>query len=101
MKFQDLKFRLHGFAQQDATHAQVTFDNGYGLSVITGDFAFYCGDGTYEVAVTHYDRLCYATPITGDVLMYQTPEEITELMARVSELPKDKHCRHSKAKQNG
>ena len=85
MTFQDLKFRPHpcGFGVQ----ARVTFPNGYGLSVATADWMFYSRPHNSEVAVTHHDKLCYTTPLTDGVLGYQTPDDVTALMERVSQLP--------------
>jgi hypothetical protein len=34
-----------------------------------------------------YSKLCYDTPITGDVMGYLEPEDITEIMKQVEELP--------------
>jgi hypothetical protein len=62
--------------------ARVDFPNGYGLSIINGPFA-YCDSNTFEVAITRDGSLCYDTPITDDVLGYQTLEDIEALMKKV------------------
>jgi len=82
--FNDLNFQKHPiipFGQ----HAEMEFKNGYGISVVNGRGA-YSRTGTYEVAVLYNGDLCYNTDITDDVLGYQTPEQVTEVMRRIQEL---------------
>jgi hypothetical protein len=71
--------------------AKLFFSNGYGVSVITGETAYSSDDRPYELAVlkgTEEDfNLCYDTPITDDVVGYQTAEEVTQLMLRIQHLP--------------
>lgn len=77
MTFNDLKFRPHEiFCGIIAAHE---FPNGYGISVVESDFT-YNDEGTYEVGITHNGYLTYNTPITEDVLGFQTPEDINELL---------------------
>ena len=63
------------------------FPNGYGLSLIPES------DGeTYEMAVLeHTDgakcQITYESPLTQDVLRFQTREEIWELRDRIRNLP--------------
>lgn len=59
--------------------ARMDFPNGYGISVISGAW-LYCDDDTFEVAIFKDGHLCYDTPITDDVLGYQTQEDITKIM---------------------
>lgn len=71
----------------NGTQKRFTFENGYTLSVITGDGA-YCTDGTYEVAVLKNGELCYDTHITDDVIGYCSPEKVVEILTEVSKLPR-------------
>lgn len=82
-KFEDLEFTPHPVEGSNAFHE---FPNGYGVSVITGSQHFYCGPDTYEVGITKDGKLNYKTEFTEDVLAYQTPEEITELMTNLKKL---------------
>ena len=77
MTFNDLKFRQHEIFC--GTIAKYEFPNGYGVSVVESDFT-YNDEGTYEVGITHNGYLTYNTPITKDVLGFQTPEDINELL---------------------
>lgn len=77
MTFNDLKFRQHEIFC--GTIVKYEFPNGYGISVVESDFT-YNDEGTYEVGITHNGYLTYNTPITKDVLGFQTPEDINELL---------------------
>lgn len=64
----------------EGVRAGIHFENGYGISVIRTEYA-YCDYQTYEVAILDKDgHVCYDTPITNDVLGYQTEEDITRIM---------------------
>lgn len=64
------------------------FENGYGISVITGSSSFKCnGYNDYEVAVIVEGEdgveVCYTTEITNDTLGYQTEEEVIAIANRI------------------
>lgn len=80
--FEDLEFNTHRNFPLFNKQAVLEFTNGWGLSVINGKYA-YCDDKTYEVAVLWRGNLDYSTDITDDVLPYQTPEQITEIMKKL------------------
>ena len=69
---------------------------GYGVSIVGGDNStglYGNGESTFELAVIkgnqdHWE-LCYTTPITDDVIGWNSKQEITELMKQVQELPND------------
>lgn len=83
--FRDLEFEEPDFLR--FVRARLNFPNGYGISVIKGPYA-HSGIGTYEVAVLYENDLCYTTPITDDVLGYQTPEQITNIMKELQNYEK-------------
>lgn len=98
--FNDLQFDPHRTG--DGLHGKAFFENGYGISVVRfklGIFSsFRNGYGSYtenenqwEVAVLRGDNeeytLCYDTPITDDVIGYQSEDDVAELMRRIQELP--------------
>lgn len=86
--FKDLEFKSRAtFFSGEELYAVMNFDNGYGISVLQSKYA-YCDKkkNTYEVAILRGDRICYDTPITDDVLGYQTKEQVTEVMKRIQEL---------------
>lgn len=84
--FKDLRFTAHPAIMMGFhTQARMDFENGYGVSVVTGSSA-YCGMDTYEVAIMKNGDLCYSTDITDDVLGYQTPDEITDVMIKLQSL---------------
>jgi hypothetical protein len=74
--FDDLQFVPHPLG---GTRARWEFDNGYGISVVHGPL-FYCDEDTFEVAILKDDRITYDTPLTNDVLGYQTSEDINNIL---------------------
>ncbi len=77
MTFNNLNF--HIYKSGDGIYAHYKFPNGYGISVIRS-FYSYSDEDTYEVAIIHNDDITYSTPLTNDVLSYQTPEDINKLL---------------------
>lgn len=78
-KFNDLKFERHSNRPYFDWQAKIEFDNGYGISVISGQKA-YCDKGTFEVAILKNGRIAYDTKLTYDVLGWQTPKDIDRIM---------------------
>jgi len=66
-----------------------TFANGYGVSIIDHD-----GSYDLELGVLHPDSLCYATPVTSDVLGYLTDDEARAAVLAVQALPENPTCGH-------
>ena len=75
-------------------HYVIKFDNGYALSIVAGSW-LYSGDSTYEVAVLKKDEdgdysVNYEPEfVEGDVLGYQTVEEIQEHIKELSVFKKE------------
>ena len=88
-RFEDLKFDKHPILGLQNI-AQCRFPNGYGLSVVNGEYA-YCSNGTYEVAILHNGEVTYDTPLTNDVMPCVTPKRITELIGIVKGWNKDQY----------
>lgn len=98
--FDNLAFVEHpalGDIYKGTIQALIMFDNGYGVSVVTGPAG--CGlysnikEGTYEIAAIKGNSLKWdlvypkGTSFEVDVLGHKTPEEITKLMAELQKLP--------------
>lgn len=82
--FNDLKFERHPY---DGEKTSMMFDNGYGVSVITGSMWYSSGTHeNYELAIIDNDSLVYGEITGGDVLGYLTSEEVTDIMKQVQEL---------------
>jgi len=73
-------------------HIVKNFENGYGISVIDNGIGSQAG--LLELAVLHYSRLCFRTPITSNVHGWLTQKEVDILSKRVEALPKDLNCNH-------
>lgn len=82
------------------------YPNGYGASIIQGPYSYGGPEGRYELAVLHgddrlgYGSLCYATPVTSDVLGWLTPEDVTEKLHQINKLERNDTCTH-KADRSG
>lgn len=88
-EFKNLRFIKHPVNGFDNI-AQCEFPNGYGLSVVNGEYAC-CKKDTYEVGILHNGELTYNTPLTDDVLPDVSPERIDELIATVKSWKKDQY----------
>lgn len=90
MNFSDLDFQPHAVHPNDGVHAVHLFDNGYGVSVVRTPFSYGGQQGLYEVAVIQGDQdnwqITYDTSITGDVLGWQTPQDVDNVLNQVQSL---------------
>jgi hypothetical protein len=67
--------------------SRLTFDNGYGVSVVKGPYTYGGNQGLYELAVLGKDgELSYDTPIADDTIGYLTQQEVTDIMKQIQEL---------------
>jgi hypothetical protein len=67
--------------------ARMTFENGYGVSVVSHTYSYGGKDGLFEVAVLGKDgNLTYDTPVTNDVIGYLTEEDVTDVLKQVQKL---------------
>ena len=83
--FEDIEFKPHPLG--NGIHGVITFDNGYGASVVRHDYSYGGKDGLYELAVLDKDgELTYDTPITDGVMGYLTPEDVTEILIQIQDL---------------
>jgi hypothetical protein len=63
------------------------FENGYGASVIRTTHSYGGHIGLYELAILDNDgKLTYDTPITGDVLGFLSPKEVTNYLIQIQDL---------------
>ena len=72
------------------------FSNGYGASVVSHQYSYGGKDGLFEIAVTHADRLCYASPVTDDVLGYLTHADVMDTLMQIMTLPPTDYCSHNR-----
>ncbi len=85
MKFEELVFEEHSLGD-GATRAKVTFNNGYGASIVCGEQFYTSETQPYELAVWHNGSLCYDTELTDDVIGYLTEDDVTELLGKIEQL---------------
>ena len=86
-KFEDLDFKKLTDQYMSGVQARMTFENGFGVSVVSHTYSYGGKDGLFEVAVLGKDgNLTYDTPVTNDVVGYLNPDEVTEIMEQVQKL---------------
>ena len=84
-QFKDLQFKKH--PQLDGVVSRITFDNGYGASVVKHEFSYGGKDGLYELAVLDKNgNLTYDTPITNDVIGYLREIDVTDVMEKIQKI---------------
>lgn len=83
--FKDLEFnaKVNG---SGGDQAKLDFDNGFGVSVITGGESYSDESNPFELAVLKDKHLCYDSTITDDVLGYLTLTQVTYYMKRIQGL---------------
>lgn len=85
--FKDLEFKPHRF-HPDGVTSRIHFSNGYGVSVVRHEASYGNERGLYELAVLDAaGELVYNTPITEDTIGWLRPEDVTDVMKKVQELP--------------
>lgn len=87
MTFKDLKFEnqknqfLHGI------QSRISFDNGYGASVVMNRYSYGGQEGLYEVAVLKDNEIDYDNPVAnGDVIGNLTAEQVTKILIEIQKL---------------
>ena len=86
MKITDLEFKPHPVGL-GGTQAKPSFANGYGASVITGEYFYTTITEPYEIAVIGPNgKLDYTTPVTDDVCGYLTEDAANAVLAQIEAL---------------
>ena len=81
--FNDLEFKLKTHTNE-GKHARLMFRNGWGVSVITGNYAIIDKDHPYELAVLKDNHINYDhIESQGDVVGYLTAKNVTTIMIRI------------------
>lgn len=81
--FKDLNFKSHP-NHMGGVQAVITFDNGYGASVVCTPHTYGGDKGLYELAVLGKNgHITYDTPITNDVIGYLKEEEVTKILEQI------------------
>jgi len=84
--FKDLEFKEHP-NHLGGVQAVITFDNGYGASVVCTPHTYGGDKGLYELAVlVKNGHLTYATPVTDDVIGYLRDIDVTDVMEKIQQL---------------
>lgn len=91
MKMEKFGYPCEYYMDAIKTHHWVfNFDNKYGVSVIGGGqpnvLSMIYGDGknNFEVAILRNGAIVYDTPLTNNVLPYQTTDDVRKILDTVS-----------------
>jgi len=86
--FNDLEFIDHPMgAEYGGIISRISFDNGYGASIVKGPMSYGGDRGLYELAVLDSNGdLTYDTPVTSDVEGYLSEEDVTKLLEQIQKL---------------
>lgn len=89
-EFKDLEFEAME-CSKPLERSALKFDNGFGISVITGGYSYSKGlHDLYEIAMLDNTGELVYTEITDyDVVGYLTAEQVTEYMHKIQSAPKD------------
>jgi hypothetical protein len=69
--------------------SRMSFDNGYGVSVVSHTYSYGGKKGLYEVAVLDSEGdLTYETPVTNDVIGHLSEKGVSDVMKQVQGLTK-------------
>lgn len=87
--FEDLEFeKIEDAPYQVGVKCRTTFSNGYGASVVSHTYSYGGKQFLYEIAVLDPDgEITYETPVTDNVIGYLTPEEVTQVLTDIQNLP--------------
>jgi hypothetical protein len=81
--FNDLKFNEHP-THPNGVQARITFENGYGASIVKTPYSYGGNKGLYELAIFGKDgHITYDTPITNDVMGYLKEDEVTDILKQI------------------
>ena len=84
--FKDIIFKSNPMGEDFGIVSRTKFDNGYEVSVVKSLYTYGGDKGLYELAIFKDGEIRYDTPITGDVIGYLRPEDVTDVMERVQKL---------------
>ena len=83
--FKDLEFKPH--ITMNGVMSRIEFENGYGASVVKGEYTYGGKDGLYELAVLDSNGdLTYSTSITNDVLGHLSEDDVTKVLEQIQSL---------------
>lgn len=104
--FKDLEFKPHpswrdlpsdwwdraGYDKEwKPVQATMTFENGFGVSVIQGPMLYTSNKNEWELAVFHGTDVCYESGLLDDVAGHLSADEVTDYMLKIQQLEPAEH----------
>ena len=84
--FNEIEFKTNPMGVDFGIVSRTKFDNGYEVSVVKSQYSYGGEKGLYELAIFKDGEICYDTDITGDVIGYLRPEDVTDVMEKIQKL---------------
>ena len=84
--FNEIEFKTNPMGLDFGIVSRTKFDNGYEVSVVKSQYSYGGEKGLYELAIFKDGEICYDTDITGDVIGYLRPEDVTDVMEKIQKL---------------
>ena len=84
--FNEIEFKTNPMGVDFGIVSRTKFDNGYEVSVVKSQYSYGGEKGLYELAIFKDGEICYDTTITGDVIGYLRPEDVTDVMEKIQQL---------------
>jgi hypothetical protein len=84
--FNEIEFKTNPMGEDFGIVSRTKFDNGYEVSVVKSQYSYGGEKGLYELAIFKDGEICYDTDITGDVIGYLRPEDVTDVMEKIQKL---------------
>ena len=81
IRLDDLDFKPH-YHLPGARHAEISFANGYGVSIVKGVSWF-------EIAILKDNEICYDTELTNDVIKTSDLVEVDKILCAIQKLGKE------------
>lgn len=87
MKFSDIEFKTRFICHsgQPFIQAKLSFDNGWGASIIQSEYSYGGKKGLFELAVLRNGELCYTSPLGDDVIGFLTKKQVMENIKKIKE----------------
>tara|TARA_R110000744_G_scaffold246942_1_gene363433 strand:- start:7619 stop:7888 length:270 start_codon:yes stop_codon:yes gene_type:complete len=83
--FNELDFKAHS-VWEGGKQARISFENGYGASVISGGGSYTSDENPYELAVLYDGAITYNTGITSDVIGNLNAKGVNTLLGKIKNL---------------
>lgn len=87
LKFEHIPFKINTDDPLSGVEGRLSFENGYGVSVVRKKGSYGYDEGLFELAVLDENGwITSCTPITSDVVGWLSEENVTNIMKQIQDL---------------